>query len=147
MTKDPYQDFAERYDKMKFQNPAREKFFKSLFVKYNITTVLDCACGTGQDLILFHSFGFGVHGSDLSGAMLAQARKNITEAKLSIPLEKVDFRSLDQHFKSQFDAVVCLSNSINEPLNDSDTHKALLSMKVVLREKGIRSTQICTHRQ
>jgi ubiquinone/menaquinone biosynthesis C-methylase UbiE len=66
MSKDAYEGFAEWYDWMKEKNPAREQFFRKLFVKHNVSKVLDCACGTGQDLIMFHMMGFLVFGSDLS---------------------------------------------------------------------------------
>ena len=137
MAKDNYKGFAERYDWMKLKNSDRDEFFRDLFKKHNVTTVLDCACGTGHDLILFHSFGCDLQGSDLSESMLEQARKNLSEANLQIPLKKIDFRYLDEHFKPQFDAVVCLSNSINEPLKDTETLRALRSMKSVLKAGGI----------
>lgn len=137
MKDDPYKDLAEHYDWMNFDSPDRDAFFRNLFEKNHVKNVLDCACGTGHDLILFNSFGCEVQGSDLSDSMLEQARKNLSEANLQIPLNKIDFRYLDEHFKSQFDAVVCLSNSINESLKDAETLRALQSMKAVLRDGGV----------
>ena len=137
MIDDPYNDLAERYDWMKLKNPDREKFFQNLFEKYNVNNVLDCACGTGHELILFKSFGCNVQGSDLSDFMLEQARKNLSEAKIKIQLKKIDFRYLDEHFKSQFDAVVCLTSAITELLTDADALKALSSMWSVLKGGGI----------
>ena len=92
MTADPYMDFAERYDWMKLNNPDRDEFFQKLFEKHNVKNVLDCACGTGHELILFDSFGCEVQGSDVSDSMLEQARKNLSDANLEIPLKKIDFR-------------------------------------------------------
>jgi glycine/sarcosine N-methyltransferase len=100
MPEDPYKDFAERYDLMKLKNPDRDEFFRNLFEKHNVKTVLDCACGTGHELILFHSFGCHVQGSDFSDSMLEQARKNLSESNLEIPLKRIDFCYLDKHFKS-----------------------------------------------
>ena len=137
MIEDPYKDLAERYDWMKLSNPARDEFFRQLFANHNVATVLDCACGTGRDIILFDSLGCDVHGSDLSESMLAQARKKLSEAHLDIPLKKADFRNLAEQFKSHFDAVVCLSNAINEPLQDSETLQAVRGMKAILRDGGI----------
>jgi len=137
MTDDPYKDLAERYDWMKSKNSDRDKFFQNLFEKHDVQNVLDCSCGTGHELILFNSFGCEVQGSDLSDSMLEQARKNLSEANLQLPLNKIDFRYLDDHFKPQFDVVVCLSNSINELLKDTETLRALQSMKSVLRDGGI----------
>ena len=137
MTDDPYKNFAERYDWMKFKNPFRDEFFRILFEKHNVRCVLDCACGTGHELILFNSFGCEVHGSDLSDSMLEQARKNLSEANLKIPLKKIDYRYLDEHYQSKFDAVVCLTSALAEPLTDTDTRKALANMRSVLRGGGI----------
>lgn len=137
MSDDPYEGFAERYDRMMPHNPARDRFFRELFAKYGVSTVLDCACGTGRDLILFHSLGCSVCGSDRSEAMLAQARKNIAAEKAEIPLIKTDYRELGRHFDSPSDAVVCLSNSINESFEDAELVDALRSMKSVMRTGGI----------
>ena len=74
---DPYEDFADRYDWMNLQDPVRKEFFRQLFEKHSVSDVLDCACGTGTDLIMFHSLGREVVGSDLSNAMLRQAQKRL----------------------------------------------------------------------
>ena len=137
MSKDTYEGFAQRYDWIKEDNPAREQFFRQLFVKHRVSKVLDCACGTGRDLIMFHGMGAAVFGSDLSNAMLTQARKNTAEAQVEIPIQKANYCELPEHYDTEFDAVVCLSNSINEALEDAETLRALRSMKSVLRTGGI----------
>ena len=137
MTQDPYESFAERYDWMKPDDPFREAFFRQLFAKCNVERLLDCACGTGRDLLMFHSMGLEVSGSDLSDAMLAQARKNLVQAEVDIPIKKADYRELASHWDTPFDAVLCLSNSINELLQDAETLQALCSMRSVLRPGGI----------
>jgi len=135
MTQDPYEGFAERYDWMKQENPARQEFFRSLFGKHGVQTLLDCACGTGRDLLMFRSMGLEVFGSDLSDSMLAVARRNTEEA--GVLIRKVDYCALPENYDTEFDAVVCLSNSINEPLEDAETLRALRSMRAVLRAGGI----------
>ncbi len=135
MTRDSYEDFAERYDWMKLDNPTRQEFFRSIFNMYGVKSVLDCACGTGRDLIMFQSMGLRVFGSDLSDSMLTVARRDICEA--NIPLRKVDYRELQENYNREFDAVVCLSNSINEVLEDAETLRALCSMRAVLCAGGI----------
>lgn len=120
---------------MKQDNPARQEFFRSIFAKHGVQSVLDCACGTGRDLLMFQAMGFEVAGSDLSDSMLAVARRNIGETGFAV--RKVDFCELPENYDTRFDAVVCLSNSINEPLEDAETLRALRSMKSVLRTGGI----------
>lgn len=135
MTEDIYAGFAERYDWMREENPVRRAFFQQLFAEHHVARVLDCACGTGRDLLMFHSMGLEVFGSDLSDSMLAQARKNVGKADVS--LQKVDFCELPENYDVEFDAVVCLTNSINELLEDSETIRAVRSMRSVLRTGGI----------
>ena len=137
MPKDAYEGFAERYDWMSREDPARRGFFRQLFRKYKVSNVLDCACGTGQDLIMFHRLGVSVSGSDLSDAMLAQARMNLAEAKIRIPVRKADYCELPEHYDATFDVVVCLTNAINEILSDVDGLRALRSMRSVLRTGGM----------
>ena len=137
MARDTYEGFAERYDWMVSEDPIRRKFFQQLFADHGVKKVLDCACGTGHDLVMLNSIGCEVFASDLSGSMLAQARKNLSAAGIDVPLIQADFRHLPDSFDVQFDAVVCLTNSINEVLTDDETLQALHSMKSVLRDGGI----------
>ena len=132
---DPYAGFAERYDWMNQEDPFRRQFFRQLFDRHDVVRVLDCACGTGRDLMIFAEMGLQVAGSDLSPAMLAQA--HVVTAGKGIPLRQADFRELPEHYDVSFDAVVCLTNSINEVLEDAETLRALRSMRAVLRPGGI----------
>jgi SAM-dependent methyltransferase len=141
MILDPYADFARRYDRFFDEfgqhDPAYEAFFRSLFDKYQVHKILDCACGTGHDLHLFKTLGCEVYGSDVSEAMLAQARENLSSHGLDIPLQRVDFRELPQHFNMRFDAVACLSTSLPHLLEEAQIIRALTSIRAVLRDQGI----------
>ncbi len=133
--KDSYGNIAEYYDYMFRKNPEREKFFAKIFRDNEVTKVLDCACGTGNDLVIFNSLGVKVTGSDLSDSMLKIARQKIEKDNLPVTLLKADFHKLSRYFNKKFDAVVCLSNAINE--KDVDIDRALKSFKSVLNENGI----------
>ena len=135
MTADTYEGLSERYDWMSREDPVRTAFFRRLFAKYNVSKVLDCACGTGSDLLMFHSMDLETYGSDVSESMLAEAEKKT--ANTNIVLRKADFCSLPDTYIENFDAVVCLNNSINEVLEDSGTLKALHSMRSVLHTGGL----------
>jgi glycine/sarcosine N-methyltransferase len=112
MNTDPYEGFAGRYDlvpgRLDENDPRMVEFFRQLFFEYDVQTVLDCACGTGRHLLLFHSLGCKVWGSDVSEAMLAQARKNTARLGNDVSLQQADYRDLPQHFQRCFDAVTCL---------------------------------------
>ena len=139
MGADEYHGFAERYDRFhgRFDQHDRKEasFFERLFSEHAVESVLDCACGTGHHLHLFHTLGYQVAGSDISDAMLIQARKNLVNA--GIPLHKVDYRQLPQHFEQRFDAVVCLSSSLLHMPTEAEARRALHSMHGVLRDGGL----------
>jgi len=141
MKKDQYRDFADRYDLFHGvfgeQKPVYRTFFQKLFVENKIHSVLDCACGTGHDLLVLYSLGCELVGSDISDAMLARARKNLKSMDIKIPLHKVDYRTLHKHFDHKFDAVVCLSSSILHMPDKKEVIKAFLSMRRVLRDNGL----------
>jgi ubiquinone/menaquinone biosynthesis C-methylase UbiE len=133
-TPDKYASIAARYDRMIEENPARAAFFRSVFDRFQVRDVLDCACGTGSDLLLFQSIGRRVTGSDLSPSMLEVARATLKD-QAAITLAKADFHDLKAAHGRAFDAVVCLSNSINEV--EVNASRALRSMKEVLTPGGI----------
>jgi glycine/sarcosine N-methyltransferase len=138
---DPYESFAERYDLFDgafgIYPPVLVDFYRELLARYQVHRVLDCACGTGKHLPLFCTLGCEVVGSDLSPAMLAQARKNLAGLGIEIPLHRVDYRELPQHFAHPFDAVTCLSSSILHMPDEAQVLRAFESMRGVLRPGGI----------
>jgi len=142
MKDDPYSEFSEFYDLFndefgKYRDQSIEDFFRSLFESCEVQRVLDCACGTGQHLPLFSALGCEVVGSDISDAMLVQARKNLVSCGINANLVKADFRELDRHFSDQFDAVVCLGMSLPHLLETSEVVKMLENTRKVLRPEGL----------
>ena len=135
MEKDKYCNIADTYDYMLLKNIEREMFFTKIFQNNNVKSILDCACGTGKDLILFNSLGLDVTGSDISDSMLNIAQKRIDENKAKISVLKADYQFLENTFSKKFDAIVCLSSAINE--TEIDVIKSLKSMKNVLNDHGI----------
>lgn len=141
VTQDAYAGIAERYDLFHGEfgqhDPEEAGFFRELFARHGVETVLDCACGTGRHLHLFHSLGCEVSGSDISDSMLAQAKRNLATCELEIPLRQVDYRELPQHYDRPFDAVACLSSSLLHMPDDEQALHALGSMRGMLRAGGI----------
>jgi ubiquinone/menaquinone biosynthesis C-methylase UbiE len=137
---DAYADFAERYDlatgPLDEQAPQAVEFFRRLFAEHGVERVLDCACGSGRHLLLFHSLGCQVSGSDASASMLAQARQNLTAAGIDLPLLEADYRELPRNCAHSFDAVTCLG-SIGYMPDETQFLRAFRSMAAVLRPGGV----------
>ena len=147
--KDVYEKFAYDYDQFGAieEYLGREKdFLETLFKEYNVKSVLDCACGTGQHLFMFFQLGLDVSGSDYSDSMLDVARKNFEKQGIKIPLRQCDFRYLEQKHSNTFDAVVCLTSSLPHLHSDEDLLRALQSMRNRLNRGGVLVlTQGTTH--
>ena len=137
MDRDLYEGFAERTDLFWEEEPELVAFFRTLFSDNHVRRVLDCACGTGRELLVFHSLGCEVVGSDISDSMLAQASKNLFETGVEIPLVPADYRDLPSHFDERFDALVCLSASIVHVPNEDEALRAFRSMYEVLSDEGL----------
>jgi ubiquinone/menaquinone biosynthesis C-methylase UbiE len=137
METDNYEELAQRYDWMTSVNPVRKMFFQTIFEKYNVKSVLDCACGTGSDLLMFNSMGVDISGSDISDGMLTVAQQKIAQSGQKINLNKADFLKLGESFNNRFDAIVCLSSSICEIHSDEDVLTAIKSMEEQLNPSGI----------
>ena len=147
---DIYEKFANDYDEfgaIEVHYLVNEKdFLVKLFERYNVRSILDCACGTGQHLYMLLRLGYDISGSDYSEAMLDMARKNLEKHGLNIPLCRCDFRYLEQKHTSAFDAVICLTTSLPHLHTDDDLILALKSMKNRLSPGGILVlTQGTTH--
>lgn len=134
---DEYKILASIYDIL---NPKEDvylqrPFFESLVERYEVGSVLDCACGTGIHLSLFHEMGLRASGSDISDEMLKIATANTSG--LHIPLKQQDFRELQSSWSEKFDMVACLTTSLPYMLTDGDVHTALQSMYDALNPGGI----------
>lgn len=141
MPDDAYAGIADLYDRFHGRfgehDPAEIEFYSGLFSRNETASVLDCACGTGRHLHLYHTLGLEATGSDLSPTMIQKARANLRSVGANVPIVSVDYRCLADEFSRRFDAVVCLSSSILHMENDHQVIEALSSMRGVLRRGGL----------
>jgi SAM-dependent methyltransferase len=138
VSKDAYEGFAERYGLLRGERyPGEAAFYRKLFDGNDVRAVLDCGCGTGLDLKLFVELGREAWGVDISPAMLARARKNLSNLGDTVRLVEADLRELPERLGREFDALTCLAGPLLELPDDAEAGKALESMKAVLRPGGI----------
>ncbi|MBM3497250.1 MAG: class I SAM-dependent methyltransferase [Armatimonadetes bacterium] len=97
-------------------------FYREVFARNGVQSVLDTACGTGEHAALFASWGLEVVGADLSEEMIAVCRRK----HAGRPIEWVR-AGLGETFAAlgrRFDAVTCLGNSWPHVLTDGDAKRA-----------------------
>jgi glycine/sarcosine N-methyltransferase len=138
--KDEYSNWAHKYDKFGAITDINEKeeiFFRTIFDKYSIKRVLDCACGTGLHLYLLSKLGVDVCGSDYSRAMLKVCSENLLKAGVEVKIKQTDFRFLEDAWSDKFDAILCMTQSIAHLHTHGDLLTALKSMYERLNDGGI----------
>lgn len=134
---DEYKILAEIYDILnpKEDIALQEPFFNELSLRYFVHTVLDCACGTGLHLAMFHGMGLTCFGSDISPDMLTVAKGNLIGK--NVILKEQDFRKLEESWHDTYDMITCLTTSLPYMLTDEDLHTALTSMYEKLNPGGV----------
>lgn len=99
--------------------------------------VLDAACGTGWHSIALANAGYTVTGADISPLMVARARENAQREQSAVTFVASDFAGLPQAAGADFDAVLCLGNSLVHVLSEPDVQRSLAGMAACLRPGGL----------
>ena len=135
-----YDQLAESFDVMtdwRSRLAVELPFLEATFVRHHVQSVLDCACGTGGHAIALAQRGYRVTGSDISAQMIARAQANAEHAGVTIPFAVARFQDLYSTFNAQFDAVLCLGNSLPHVLADTAALESVLNMRACLRSGGV----------
>jgi len=120
------------------QRLARElPFLEGLLAAHGARSVLDVACGTGQHAIALAQRGYQVAGADVSQEMIRGARKNAEEAGVVVDFRVAGFGALSQALARQYDALLCLGNSLPSVPDEEGLGRALEDMAQVLRPGGL----------
>jgi SAM-dependent methyltransferase len=135
---DLFSDLTGVYDAM-IDWPKRlaneEPFYRRLFQRVGVRSVLDAACGTGWHAAMFHSWKLRVEGADLSEGMIQRARARFGETKR---LRWV-VRGFHQPVApaEPFDAVLCIGNSLALLPDLATVGHAIREMLFAVREGGV----------
>jgi len=135
-----YHELAKFYDLMNEKYVPYEKhfgFIEGAFEKYHkkVHSILDLACGTGIHSLYFARKGYKVVGIDLSSDMLNIARQKARTEGLEIEFLEGDI--MDLHFNKEFDAAICVNQSVMSCISHSDICDFLNGVKNALKESGI----------
>jgi SAM-dependent methyltransferase len=141
-----YQRFASNYDR--FNNWKDRLAFEMPFIEKQIRglqrepgdqlSILDAACGTGMHAIALAKKGHKISGADLFPEMIEIAQENANLAGVKVNFRAVGFGSLSKEFDPcQFNALLCMGNSLPHLLSREDVVDALDDFNQCLRPGGI----------
>lgn len=151
-----YDDFSADYDRfvdwparLAVELPFLERELRAVGAHY----VLDVACGTGMHTLALAQRGYAVVGTDVSDGMIERARINASVARLAVRFELAGFGELNRRVGADFDALLCLGNSLPHVLTPADLAAALADFAACLRPGGLVLIQnrnfdaVLAHRQ
>lgn len=143
-----YDEIADDYDVMTGsgeRSSKAEKFLSELVARFPIKSALDVACGTGLYAIGLAKMGVRATGTDVSTAMLDQARKHAQRAALSADWVCAPMQELAAKLSQRFDAVLCMGNSIPHLLTDADLNASIAGFTHMLSPGGIIVLQLLNY--
>ena len=112
-------------------------FFINILKERGVERVLDVATGTGFHSIRLLKAGFDVTSVDGAPEMLAQAFENAKQQGFIMKTLHADWRWLSRDIHTQYDAVICLGNSLTHLFSEQDRRKALAEFYSVLNHDGV----------
>ena len=135
-----YDEFSRDYDR--FVNWPSRLAVELPFIEEQLQAagahrVLDAACGTGQHALALAQRGYSVVGTDLSARMIQKAAANAREQVVAAEFVAAGFGELHEHVGGEFDAVLCLGNSLPHVLTPVDLSAALADFAACLRPGGL----------
>lgn len=134
-----YDGFAD-YDR--FVNWERRlavelPFIERQLARSGVRRVLDVACGTGKHALALAERGYEVTGADLSAPMIERARRNATIQGRDVRFLVAGFGELAVGSGGDFDALLCLGNSLPHVLTAEALRATLADFAQVLRPGGL----------
>ena len=131
-------DFWGRLIDWKRRRKAENGFLEDTLRRFNARRVFDACLGDGCDSIHLLKNGFEVTSNDIDLRFIRKAQQNAREHNVRLNVTSFDWRKLDRHFQaSQFDAVLCLGNSLTYLFSKKDRLAALSNFNGLLKDSGV----------
>jgi SAM-dependent methyltransferase len=127
--------FADWHQSMRRQSDALDRVIRAELGPGG-RSVLDASCGIGTQAIGLARLGYRVHGTDLSAAAVARARREAEALGAELTLGVADLRRLATQVDGVFDVVLSADNAIAHLLTEADLRLAAQGMRARLAEGG-----------
>ena len=138
MSEDVFRDVTDIYEAMidwQKRLSHEESFYRRLFDRVGVRSVVDVACGTGEHAAMFHSWGLRVEGADISANMIERAGAKFGE----LPNTRWVIRGFDQPIDTDapFDAAICVGNSLALAPDIRTAQRTIEQMLASVRNGGV----------
>jgi ubiquinone/menaquinone biosynthesis C-methylase UbiE len=144
----PYERFAYAYDRMmsNVDYVRWASYVADLFkhYKYEPRDILEIACGTGSLTTLLAGRGYKMQGLDRAEGMLTVARQKAEKQGLDIPFVQGDM--LNFNLQQRFDVVLCIYDSINYAVTESELESVFRAVSRHLNVSGLFIFDVTTER-
>lgn len=114
-----------------------EPLFRHLFHEHMVKSLLDLGCGSGSHSNYWADIGYNVVGIDSSGSMIAEARKRAEEEDLDVEYHCRSITEYTSAIDQQFDAVVCMGNTLPHILEPARLSAFFAEMEKALKFTGV----------
>src|SRR3990167_8393189 len=117
---------------------GEDNFLVNQFHTRNVKKVFDASLGDGCDSIYLLKQGFDVTSNEIDKTFLNKALENAKVENVELKITSLDWRTLDSELvEANFDAVICLGNSLTYLFSEKDQLGALRQFKRILKSGGI----------
>ena len=133
--------YAELYDLFYSDKPYAEEaaFVHDCLQRFGVSPsreILELACGTGRHAFALEQYGYQITATDRSPAMLQVGRRRASKIGSKVVFTSADMQQLQLPAK-EFDAAVCLFDSIGYLKTDEALKSALAEIRSRVRQKGL----------
>lgn len=133
-----YQELSKYYDCIFPLNSMQIEFIQER-IGAKRTQILDIAAGTGNHTVVLAKLGHSLTAVELDATMVEKIHKK--KQNLDIEVFQEDMRNIDQLPNGQFDAVLCLGNSIVHLDSLHEIHNMIKKAYEQLNEQGVMIIQ------
>lgn len=85
---------------------------ENLLKEKQVSSILDCSCGTGFPSLELKKRGFDITCSDGDKEMLKIFEENMKKQEIEVPHYNIRWQELGEKFENKFDLVMCRGNSL-----------------------------------
>ncbi len=136
-----YKMLSRYYHEVFPLNESALRFLKEELDRVDAQVVMDLACGIGTYSVALAKAGFLVTGTDLEENMIALAREHAAKNQVKVDFSVLDMREVGNS-STQYDAVICIGNSLAHLLLDDDLRRTVSGVARVLRPGGTLVVQV-----